>query len=293
MSTHSQKTSEEFSVLSISSRVRKGMHSFRLSHVCSAVAFLSLLLPGQVLAQVSNHTLSKETEFEKERGLEEYITSTKRTPYREDQIRDERLQLKADVYGLFHDRLSSEMPVDGRSVVKPVAHMSMNICDRTAAVMDAILSRISATNDCSEVTSTQLAAIMSLNLQRRNISSLQEGDFDGLVSLTRLDLNFNDLSTLPADIFDELNSLTVLGLRGNYLSTLPDGIFDGLTSLTGLYLDQNGLSTLSVNIFDKLTSLTGLWLYHNDLSPLPNGIFDELTSLTWLDLGQNDLSTLP
>ena len=318
VSAHSQNASDDFSVLSLLCRFRKGVLSCRLSHVCSLVAFLSLLLSGQVLAQVSKHASSSETEFEKERGLEEYITATRRTPYRGDRIREERLQLKADAYGLFHDRLWSEMPVDGSSVVKPVVHMSMNICDRTAAVMDAILSRISATNDCSEVTSTQLAAITdTLDLSSENISSLKTGDFDGLISLTMLDLGYNRLSTLPNgifdeltsltrvdlwynvlsmvsdDIFDELTSLTALNLSGNDLSTLPDGVFDELTSLTGLELKQNDLSALSAGIFDELTSLTSLHLGANDLTTLPDDIFDELTSLNSLFLPSNDLSTLP
>ena len=103
------------------------------------------------------------------------------------------------------------MPVDASSPVKPVAHMSMNICDRTPVVMDAILSRIPATNDCSEVTSTQLAAITrTLSLNWKNISSLKAGDFDGLVSLTGLSLWRNDLTTLPDSIFNELISLNGL-----------------------------------------------------------------------------------
>ena len=293
-STHSQRTTVEYSVLSLSSRFIKGVLTCRLSHVCSLVAFLSLLLTGLVLAQVSGHASSKDMEFKKERGWEENIISTTATPYRNDRIREERFRLKSEAYGLVHDRLRSEMPVDASSLVKPVAHMSMNICDRTALVMDAILSRIPATNDCSEVTSTQLAAITNtLDLSFKNISSLKAGDFDGLVSLTGLDLRHNHLSLLPDGIFDELTSLTGLWLRYNLLSTLPDGLFDKLTSLTGLDLGRNDLSKLPDGIFDVLTSLMELRLYYNELSTLPAGIFDELTLLTVLLLDENDLSTLP
>ena len=256
-STHSQGISDVFSVLSISSRFRKGVLSFRLSQVFSLVAFLSLLLPGLVLAQVSEHVSSEETDFKKERGWEETITSTRTTPYRDDRIREERFRLRSEAFGLVLDRLWSEMPVDGSSAVKPVAHMSLNICDRTAAVMDAILSRISATNDCSEVTSSQLAGITgTLDLSSQNISSLKAGDFDGLTSLTRLDLDENDLSTLPHGVFNELTSLTRLDLSANDLVRLPDDIFDQLTSLTSLYLDENDLSALPDGLFDELTSLT-------------------------------------
>ena len=314
VSTHGQKIREVSSDLCFSSRSRKGVLSFRLSQVCSLVAFLSLLLPGLVLAQVSEHVSSEETDFKKERGWEETISSTRTTPYRDDRIREERFWLRSEAFGLVLDRLWSEMPVDGSSAVKPVAHMSLNICDRTAAVMDAILSRIAATNNCSEVTSTQLAGITgTLDLSTQNISSLKAGDFDGLTSLTQLDLGENELSTLPDGLIDELTSLTRLDLHENDLSTLPDGLFDELTSLTRLRLDENDLSALPDGLFDELTSLTRLYLDGNDLSTLsdgifdtlislscictaticlPGGIFDELTSLTYLGLDENDLSTL-
>ena len=294
VSTRSQKTSEEFLVLSPSSRILEGVFSWRLSHVSSLVTFLSLLLSGLVLAQVSEHASSMETEFKKEQGWEENIISTTATPYRDDRIRRERFRLKSEAYGLVHDRLRREMPVAGNSAEKPVAHMSMNICDRTAVVMDAIISRISATNDCSEVTSTQLAAITgTLNLSSKNISSLKAGDFDGLISLNTLDLSRNDLTALPAGIFDELISLASLLLWNNDFFTLPDDIFDELTSLTKLELDARHLSTLPADIFDELSSLTGLLCWVNELSALPADIFDELSSLTWLGLRGNDLSTLP
>ncbi|MDE2826065.1 MAG: leucine-rich repeat protein [Bacteroidota bacterium] len=271
------------------------MLSYRLPDVCTLVAFLSLLLPGLVLAQVSEHVLSEETEFKKERGWEEYLISTTATSHRNDRIREERFRQKSKAYGLVHDRLRSETPVDGSSVVKPVVHTSLNICDRTTAVMDAILSRIPATNDCSEVTSTQLAGITgTLDLSFKGISSLKAGDFDGLISLTTLDLWFNRLSTLPNGIFDELASLTMLRLSGNDLSTFPDGIFDKLTSLTSLHLARNRLSALPAGLFDELTSLTTLDLSLNyNLSTLPVGIFDKLTLLTRLDFGYNNLSILP
>ncbi|MCY3614223.1 MAG: leucine-rich repeat protein [Bacteroidetes bacterium] len=266
----------------------------RLASFGSLVSFLFLLLPGLVLAQAPERAPSKETEFKKmgTRGWD--MNPTRAVPHRDDMIRDERFRIKSEAHGRFQDRLRPERPVTEVSAIKQVAHVSVTICDRTAAVIDAILSRISGASNCSEVTSTQLAAITSLNLRSRNISSLNEGDFDGLISLTGLDLGRNDLSTLPDGIFDQLTSLTELFLSYNDdLVTLPDGIFDQLTSLTDLSLSGNDLVTLPDGIFDQLTSLTGLWLSDNDLVTLPDGIFNQLTSLTSLGLRNNDLVTLP
>ncbi|MYF64140.1 MAG: leucine-rich repeat domain-containing protein, partial [Rhodothermaceae bacterium] len=258
----------------------------RLAYFGFLVSFLFLLLPGLILAQAPERALSTETDFKKMETSGWDINPTRAVPHRDNMIRAERFRLKSEAHGRFHDRLRLERPVTGVSAAKPVAHVSVTICDRTAAVIDAILSQISGASNCSEVTSTQLAAITeTLDLRNKGISSLKEGDFDGLLSLTGFDLMFNNLSTLPDGIFDQLTSLTSLHLSFNNLAALPDGIFDQLTSLTELSLSYNhDLGTLPDGIFDQLTSLTWLDLSGNAFSTLPDGIFDQLTSLTRLDL---------
>ena len=150
---------------------------------------------------------------------------------------NERFRLQAEARKNFLDRFHTEIPLAAVSAVKPVAHTGMSICDRTAVVMNAILSKIPGTNDCAEITSTQLAAITgTLSLNSKNISSLKAGDFDGLISLASLNLWRNNLGTLPEGIFDELYSLTSLDLSENAMVTLPDSIFDELSSLDVLGL---------------------------------------------------------
>ena len=248
------------------------------------VALFSFLL-DPVLAQIPEYAPSRETDFREWEGL-----------YTGGSILDhnERFRLEAEAHGIFQDKFHMEMPAAAISEMKPVAHVSMNICDRTAVVLDAILSKIPGTNDCAEVTSTQLAAITgTLSLNSKNISSLKAGDFDGLISLTSLNLWRNNLATIPEGIFDELTSLTSLDLSENALVTLPDRIFDELSSLDVLGLGKNDLVSLPDSIFDELSSLEGLYLNGNDLSTLPDGIFDALTSLRVLDLERNYLATLP
>jgi Leucine-rich repeat (LRR) protein len=261
----------------------------RLVCFFSLVAFFSFLL-GSVLAQTPEHAPSSKIDFREWEDLRLESIDTRRSIL----DRYARFRLDAETRGIFQDRFHTQMPVAAISAVKPVTHVGMNICDRTAVIMDAILSQIPDTNNCAEVTSAQLAAITDLSgLDSKNISSLKAGDFDGLSSLTWLWLDGNDLVTLPEGIFDELTSLTGLVLSQNDLNMLPNGIFDELTSLTGLWLSDNDLSVFPDGIFDELTSLMGLSLSANDLSVLPDGIFDELTSLTGLFLNNNYLVTLP
>ena len=81
---------------------------------------------------------------------------------------------------------------------------TVNICDRTPKVRQAILGEIDG-EDCAAVDSAQLAGVESLGLSIIALTALAAGDFDGLTNLQ------------------------VLALSGNQLAALPNGVFDGLT----------------------------------------------------------------
>ena len=190
------------------------------------------------------------------------------------------------------------------------------LAERGPAVRDAIVAAIPDVTNPDDVTDEQLAKITYLDLTYDGISSLKDGDFEGLTGLTVLNLSDNNLETIPEDILDELTSLLQLQLDGNKftsfpsvlsqlpsletltifgnnLGTLPDGVFDGFTSLKRLSISRIGLTSLTVGIFDPLTSLERLNLSKNELTSLPEGIFDALTTLNYLDIGENPFASLP
>ena len=172
--------------------------------------------------------------------------------------------------------------------VLPAKAETTNICDRTPAVRDAILAKVTST-DCAAV---DLASVTGTLYLESELTSLKAGDFDGLGSLESLNLGDNDLATLPAGVFDGLDSLVELDLYWNLLTTLPDGVFDGLDSLEYLNLWDNELTTLPASIFNDLGNLRTLNLSNNQLATLPDGVFDGLASLEILDLRRNRLENL-
>ena len=178
----------------------------------------------------------------------------------------------------------------------PARAQTVDICDRTAQVRDAILDALDA-DDCAAVESDGLASVENLELQQ--LAALAGGDFAGLTGLKVLWLYDSQLTTLPDGVFDGLTSLRDLDLQDNQLTTLPAGVFDGLTSLIVLDLSGNGLTALPDGCFDDLTRLESLslgsssWLQRNHLATLPDGVFDSLTSLTFLSLTYGRLTTLP
>ena len=138
------------------------------------------------------------------------------------------------------------------------------ICDRTPAVMAAIVAGMPGVGDCSEVSETRLRTwtgsqhfgpdvTPGLYLQGRGLSALQAGDFRDLHALRALDLNRNFLETVPEGLFKDLRAVEEFYLSGNFIDELPDGTFAGQTAnLSVLDLSANGLETLPEGVLRDL-----------------------------------------
>ena len=167
------------------------------------------------------------------------------------------------------------------------------VSNRTNQVQSAIVRAVDGIDSADDVTEEQLAAITSLSIERTRLTTLQSGDFDGLIGLTDLSLSYNNFTLLPTDIFDQLSALKNLSLDGNDFTSLPTDIFDQLSALENLDLSWNAFTTLPDGLFDGLTTLKVLDLSFNELTTLTDSIFEDLTALEDLNLAVNELTTLP
>ena len=182
---------------------------------------------------------------------------------------------------------------------------AQGICDRTPAVMAAIVAGMTGVAECSEASETRLrtwtgaqhfgpGVTPGLYLQGRGLSVLQAGDFRGLHALRALDLNRNFLETVPEGLFEDLRAVEEIYLSGNLLTELPDGLFDGQgEELSVLDLSANRLELMAEGVLGNLGGLVSLSLSGNGLSDLPAGLFDDLASLEELDLSANSINELP
>ena len=185
---------------------------------------------------------------------------------------------------------------DGDTATQDVSitvYPSSACVDRSPAVVTAILSAVTRTNDCNLITQADLDGITVLNVVASPNSTPQSGDFRDLPNLATLDMNDADYRPLPDGIFDGLDNLTTLSLQGNGLTALPDGVFDGLSRLSRLSLRNNRLTTLPAGAFDDLSELTVVVMEDNLLETLPDGLFAGRDKLTLLMLERNRLTTLP
>ena len=133
---------------------------------------------------------------------------------------------------------------------------TVNVCDRTVQVRDAIVAA-SGGDNCAQLTLRDLREITALDLRDQDIATLRADDFDGLVRLKSLDLSDNLLTSLPRRVFDELYLLKILRLDGNLLEALPVDIFDQLFLLEDLRLDDNRFTSLPEGLFEDLTRFDG------------------------------------
>ena len=169
---------------------------------------------------------------------------------------------------------------------------TIDVCDRTAEVRDAITSETGEA-DCTLVTTAHLEEVATLDLNDQGLTSLREDDFDGLTRLKELNLGRNALTSLPAGVFSDLTKLRKVALRQNSLSSLPAGLFSGLPKLLQVDLSDNSLTSLPANPFSGLTKLNLISLAGNSLTSLDAGLFSGLAALQHLHLSDNSLTSLP
>lgn len=138
---------------------------------------------------------------------------------------------------------------------------------RTPQVAEAITAAVPDVTDPHYVTDIHLAAITTLKLDNKKITSLKVGDFAGMLSLRTIFLQNNKLTSVPYNIFSGLMALTHLDLSGNKFTSVPIS-FDRLPSLRYFNLSGNRLTSLSESSFVGIPDLEQLHLTGNLVDPL-------------------------
>ena len=183
------------------------------------------------------------------------------------------------------DRRNARLLV--RVIVRNVADITVNICDRTPGVRIAILNKIKANMlsrgktggypDCTEVTPNQMNRLRHLSIVREEaVNQLQANDFADLPNLEALHIRRQPgLSELPVDIFAGLRKLDSLMISNTGLWTLPPGIFDNLDNLHVLNLSSNRFPGLPEGVFDGLPdTVEAIFMDGNFLATVPDDFLD-------------------
>uniref|UniRef100_A0A6V7K689 TIR domain-containing protein n=1 Tax=Bracon brevicornis TaxID=1563983 RepID=A0A6V7K689_9HYME len=127
---------------------------------------------------------------------------------------------------------------------------------------------------------------------RRNLTTLPNGFFEGLKNLTVVKMKRNGLLYLPEDLFRGATGLRNLSMERNYIETLPKGIFNDCRNLGTISLSFNEISELPAGIFAALHKLEVLDLSINHISTISPGLFEGLNNLKVLNMERNGMKTI-
>merc|ERR1711937_846552 len=120
------------------------------------------------------------------------------------------------------------------------------------------------------------------------ISSIANGTFCGLSSLTKLQLTQSDLTYILPGTFADMALLTQLQLQQNKLGPIEPEAFQWgpAESLTKLQLNENLLDGVDLGTFANMTALEQLQLEQQleTFTTFPAGIFADLSSVDELQL---------
>ncbi|MCA9213959.1 MAG: leucine-rich repeat domain-containing protein [Planctomycetales bacterium] len=134
--------------------------------------------------------------------------------------------------------------------------------------------------------------VTRLNLSGNLITSIESGDFDGLVNLRHLFLGRNQIASVEDGDFQGLENLEILSLSGNLITSIESGDFKGLGNLQHLALDMNQLTNIKSNDFQGLENLEILNLSRNQITNIERGAFLELGNLRSLALWGNYITNI-
>ncbi|WP_294354696.1 leucine-rich repeat domain-containing protein [uncultured Clostridium sp.] len=166
-------------------------------------------------------------------------------------------------------------------VIKNVTFNGNIVTLKNEAIKDAAYTAL-VKNSTDSITDNELATISNLNLDNKNITSIEDLKyFTGLSTLSLSSNNIEDISPLA-----NLINLTNLTLKDNKISDLTP--LKNLTNLTSLNLYGNNIS--NIDSLSNLKKLSILSLSNNNVESLV--ALSSLTNLTYINLYNNAVSNL-
>ncbi|CAH0719923.1 unnamed protein product, partial [Brenthis ino] len=141
---------------------------------------------------------------------------------------------------------------------------------------------------------SKLRSLLKLFLQNNAISTLEDGAFEGLISLQVLNMSSNFLNSIPPDIFSDTKFLKEIILSNNTINVLPPGLFRGLEQLQVLDISYNELTSQWINkgTFVGLLRMVILNISFNRLNRIDRYMFQDLYSLQKLNLEHNEIASI-
>ena len=115
-----------------------------------------------------------------------------------------------------------------------------------------------------------------MDLSDNFLDKIENGSFDGLVSLQELNFAYNTISSIEYFSFIDLKCLETLDLSENYLISFENHFFRGLSKIKFLDLKSNLIEFISPYSFIQNDLLESIDLSNNRLHEIKNGMLISL-----------------
>ena len=134
---------------------------------------------------------------------------------------------------------------------------------------------------------------IELKIDSKSLSTIENGTFNGLLSLEEPSLLNNDLIKLTTNMFEDLINCKRIFLSSNRIKVIEDDAFNGLNNLEQLYIANNDLAgVLDLPVFVSLTSLKVLDVSCDGQAEVKKITFKGLRRLQHLDLSYNKIYSI-
>jgi len=119
--------------------------------------------------------------------------------------------------------------------------------------------------------------LTTLHLKHNRLNTLPS--MSKCVGLMTMNLLKNRITTLDKDTFNGLNKLLSLTLTDNYLKVIPNTLFALTPNLAFLHLSHNMIKEIGPKAFSNISKLELLDISHNLLTHLPSGGLQSLNEI--------------
>lgn len=131
--------------------------------------------------------------------------------------------------------------------------------------------------------------LLTVDLSKNHIGTLDEGAFSLAKQLTQLDLSMNLIESIHVNAFSGLEKLKTLNLDHNKLQFIPAYSLSPLTQLNTIRLSYNSIKMIPVELFTQNVRLQNIYLNDNAIQ----WIFGELTFQHLPNVNEFDMHNNP
>jgi Leucine-rich repeat (LRR) protein len=133
-------------------------------------------------------------------------------------------------------------------------------------------------------TSENPTKVKRMSMLFNNISTIEDGAFDGLKNLNFIKIVNSQVSSIGEGAFRDLEKVDTLQLYHNSLTSFPKNVFKSMSALNDINLDHNSLTVINGDIFYHNTKMFSIDFSFNPIIAISENFLDGLYQVKKIDV---------